>query len=422
MDLRGPGHLVSSIAAMTRHESCRSVSTVVRAILWSSLAVLSVGAEETPVAAWRTGVSIRPVTPHSDRHTYHAYYLTCPESPDGTRVLYYASTTKDGHQGELVVRDRATGAETVVARNLDTEDAHRAACQQWISGGRRVAYHDVKAARWSVHVVDLATGQDRALATDRQLCFGRAVDDVLPVYGCHWNPGEHRDLELLDAVTGGIRTAVTAADVARHSQVWLEKKFGGRPTSVFFPHISPDGRRVFFKMSAPGPDGAANNYRSSKASFREGLFVYDLETGRPVFVREKWGHPAWHPDSRRIIEVGNILIDTENNGAISTMPELPKMPGCHPALSPDGRLFVMDGTLDFLGGPKGQWGVVVCDVRGHHHQVLHRFDNSRGAKSWRRNHPHPVFSPDGRRIYFNVNDGDWTRLMVAELSRVGPRI
>jgi len=46
--------------------------------------------------------------------------------------------------------------------------------------------------------------------------------------------------------------------------------------------------------------------------------------------------------------------------------------------------------------------------------VLHRFDISRGAASWRKNHPHPIFSPDGKRIFFNVNDSDWTRLFVAE--------
>ncbi len=40
-------------------------------------------------------------------------------------------------------------------------------------------------------------------------------------------------------------------------------------------------------------------------------------------------------------------------------------------------------------------------------------DNSRGAKSWRKNHPHPIFGPDGRRIYFNVNEADWTQLLVA---------
>ncbi|HEV7401906.1 MAG TPA: hypothetical protein VGO11_03235, partial [Chthoniobacteraceae bacterium] len=48
--------------------------------------------------------------------------------------------------------------------------------------------------------------------------------------------------------------------------------------------------------------------------------------------------------------------------------------------------------------------------------VLQIFSNAKGAKTWRHNHPHPTFSADGRRVYYNVNSGDWTTLMVAESS------
>jgi dipeptidyl aminopeptidase/acylaminoacyl peptidase len=386
--------------------------------LWSVVAaVFAAGDATDPIAPWRRGVTIRPVAAPALRHTIHTYYLTCPESPDGTRVLFFASTTPDAHHGDLVVLDRATGKETIIARDIDTEDAHRAACQQWISNGKRVAYHDVKNDRWSVHVVDLATGQDRMLAEDRQLCFGRAVDDLLPLYGCHWNPGAHRDLELLDAATGTIRTVVTIADVEKRYGAWLAREFGGRPTSIFFPNISPDGQRVFFKMSAPGPQGAANNFRSAQASNRQGTVVYDLAGRQPVFMREKWGHPGWHPDSRRIIEAGNLLFDTADGGKMIRLPDLPQLSGDHPSVSPDGRLYVKDGSLANLGGAPGEWGVVVCDMRGGQFQIVHRTDSRRGAKSWRKNHPHPIFSADGRRIYFNVNDTAWTTLLVAELAR-----
>ena len=48
--------------------------------------------------------------------------------------------------------------------------------------------------------------------------------------------------------------------------------------------------------------------------------------------------------------------------------------------------------------------------------IVHRFDNSRDAKSWRRNHRHPIFSADGHRIYFNFSEGEFTRLIVAEIA------
>jgi hypothetical protein len=366
------------------------------------------------LAAWKQGVRLHPVTDQPGRHTIHTYYLTNPESPDGSRVLFFASTAPDGQHGDLIVRDRATGRETVIARDIDTEDAHRVACQQWISGGKRVAYHDVKNGRWSVHVVDLDRLQDRKLAEDRQLCFGRVVDDLLPLYGCHWDPGAHRDLELLNAATGEIHTALTIADVEKHYGDWLKKEFGDRSTSIFFPNISPDGRRVFFKMSAPGPQGALNNYQSPAASHREGMVVYDLATRQPLFLSKLWGHPAWTPDSRQIIEVHNQLLDCEHGGKITRIPNLPDLPADHPSVSPDGKLFVMDGPLKNMGGKPGEWAVMVCDIKGEHSQILYRFDNAHGAKSWRKNHPHPIFSADGKRIYFNVNSGPWTTLYVAE--------
>src|ERR1043166_5153278 len=192
--------------------SSRLGSTFARVapLLAMSVWIATVGlASVAPLDPWRSNVSIKLVSPTPDRHVFHTYYLTRPESPDGTKVLFYVSKTSSGEHGDLVVLDRTTGKETVIARDIDTEDAHRAACQQWISNGRRVAYHDVKDGRWSVHVVDLATKKDRKLAEDRQLCFGRAVDDFLPIYGCHWNPGAHRGLELLNAETGEIKEVVT---------------------------------------------------------------------------------------------------------------------------------------------------------------------------------------------------------------------
>jgi hypothetical protein len=53
-------------------------------------------------------------------------------------------------------------------------------------------------------------------------------------------------------------------------------------------------------------------------------------------------------------------------------------------------------------------------MRGSKWALVHSFDQSQGAKSWRVSHPHPAFSADNKRIYFNMSDGPYTRLMVAE--------
>ncbi|MBM3887605.1 MAG: hypothetical protein FJ388_00600, partial [Verrucomicrobia bacterium] len=207
------------------------------------LATVHAETENDPLKPWRSGVETRPVTTLPGRHTIHSYVNTCPESPDGHWVLFYASTTPDAHRGELRILERVTGEEKVLARNINTEDAHRAACQQWISRGRRVAFHDVRRGEWIVAAVDVESGKERVLARQRQLCWGQANSDLVPIYGQHWNPGAHRDLELLNVGTGEVRTAVTADAVRAAYPELIGKLFGDKPFSIFFPILSPDPKR-----------------------------------------------------------------------------------------------------------------------------------------------------------------------------------
>ena len=62
------------------------------------------------------------------RHSIHAYFNTCPESPDGKHVLYFTSSTPDGEKGDIRILGRAAGKETILAKDITCEDAHRAAC------------------------------------------------------------------------------------------------------------------------------------------------------------------------------------------------------------------------------------------------------------------------------------------------------
>lgn len=377
-----------------------------------SLAGAEQGQGSGPLARWEAGVKVAPVSENT-HHAIHTYYLTSPESPDGRSVLFYASTRADGHEGELRVRARATGDELVIARSVATEDAHRAACQQWVCGGRKVAYHNVEpTGEWVVNVVDADGLHGRTVARGRQLGISQPSADIVPLYGPHWNPDKHRGLELVDVNGGDAReTSLTPELIRTAYPEWVAKVFGDRPISVFFPVISPDQGRAFFKVATP----AGGDFRSKRASDREGFLCYDLRSERLLSLTPRWGHPAWHPNSRDILEVGGVVIDS-GSGKTRRLPGSWKFPGSHPSFSPDGTLFTTDLILDrdTPAGPKGHWAVAVGDVATGRSVVVHAFDNSRGARSWRVSHPHPSFSPDGRRLYFNVSDGPWTRLHVAE--------
>lgn len=350
-------------------------------------------------------MTARPATSHRDRHSVHSYFNTCPESPDGKALVYFASTDPECHHGEVRVLDRASGESRVLASSVTVEDPHRTACQQWLSGGRRVVFHDLRDGQWVVVCVDLPTGSERVLARGRMTGWGQPGSDVVPLYGPHFDPGPHTGIELLNVATGEIRAVLTAQALREAYPEVLRQIYGDKPVSAYFPTLSPDRRRVFFKGATP----LGGDFRSKQASFREGLFCYDLARKRFLFARMKWGHPAWHPDSRQIINVMNILIDSDT-GAERPISGVPRFPGTHPSISPDGRLF----TTDSYDGGKQHYSVVIGDLAGGDYETIHRFDNSQGATSWRPSHPHPIFSADGRRLYFNVSASRWTELYVAE--------
>ncbi len=366
------------------------------------------------LAPWKHHVRIAPLTDVPGRHTIHSYYLATPESPDGKRVLFFTSTHPSAYVGEVRVMERATGEETLLAENVHTEDAHRVACQQWLSGGRSAAYHEVIDQHWRVVVVDVVTREKTVVAEDRQVGFGQPTGDLLPMYGCHWNPGPYRDLYFWDAKTGDTRTTLGIEAVEAKHGAWITEEFSGKPASIFFPVLSPDLKRVFFKMAA---GNGGNNYMAKNASHRQGLVCVDLESRDLTWFHAKWGHPGWHPDSRRISNMGNILRDTADPTALTytKLAEVPNLRGSHPSVSPDGRLWVTDGLTESLGGPPGEWGILIADMRGGDWVMIHRFDQTKGARSWRRSDPHPAFSADGKRVYYNTSDGEFTRLFVAEI-------
>lgn len=384
-------------------------SIVVACSLGAALLAASVAAADDPLADWSDGVEVRPVDSDASRHSIHAYFNASPESPDGKRIVFFTSTTAEGESGEIRLLDRASGTETLVAEGVVAEDAHRAACQQWLNGGKTIAYHELRDGHWRVLAYDVATKATKVLAIDRQIGFGSSASLWAPVYGRHWNPGPSRDLELVHVETGEVRTPVTAASVVEKHGDWADATFGTTDLSIFFPVVSPDGSKVFFKMSRPS---GGDDFRSSKASFREGKVVFDLERNEFVRLIEQWGHPSWSPDSRGIFEKGNILLDLETG---KSRRFAPSSPSNHPSLSPDGKVFVTDADVSRRPfGKPGQWAVVVGDVASDRFVVIDQFDNTGGARSWRLSHPHPVFSADGRRIYYNVSDGERTRLFAAE--------
>ena len=349
-------------------------------------------------------------TPRSQLHTIHGYYTGSPECPDGSSVLYYASATREGHEGDLRVRDRTTGVETVIAENIVAEDAHRVACQQWTCGGRRVVFQNQDQGSWVIGVHDLVTGCTSLAARDRHLGWGHASSHLVPLSGLHWDANSTCDLELLDLETGELRVALRAEAVRQQYPEWIQRVFGDRPISLYFGNLSPDGKRIFFKVAAPAPQDGGS--AGAGTSIRDGLLGYDLEANRFLFQHEKWGHPCWMPDSRHILNVRGAIIDS-NDGSSRSLPNWPPISASHPSPSADAGQFVSDSGWNHVDDPH-IWEIVVGNLQDGSSEVVFHFKDGGGAKSWRPPHAHPVFSADGRRIYLNVSEEPYTQLHVLE--------
>ena len=377
-------------------------------------------ASTDPVAPWKNAPS-HAASDIPDRHTIHTYFNVSPETMDGRYVLYYTSVTPEAHSGEIRIQERATGKETVLVRDLDVEDAHRVACQQWVSNGRSVVFHDLRNGEVVTAAVDVKTLKERVLARGRMVSFGTQASDLIPIYGVHFQPGKYTDVEILNVSTGEIRTVVTARQVREAYPDEIRRLYGDLQISTPFGVLSPDEKLIFFKLSAQSPDyrplpEGHLKWPRSYQSDREGLVCFDIEHSKPLFFRRNWGHPSWDPKSTTILNVPNVLQDART-GKETPIPNLRKFPGQHHDFSPDGKLFVTDTELQPFGGARGEWGVAVCDVTGRSWTMIARFRGDQGAATWRKNHPHPAFSPDGNRIYYNVNSGKYTRLFVAERRR-----
>ncbi len=360
------------------------------------------------VERWRN-CPVRPVAAPAEAHSLHSYFNVSPECPAGRRVVYFVSSRPDAQVGSLWVQERETGEARVLAEELEVEDAHRQANQQWVAGGDYVVCMDYRGGEWRVLRLDPATLAQTVLCLGRQVFWGAARRDEVPLYGPYWNPGPHRDLELLDVRRGTVRTVLTLDQVlADHGRAGLELFGGERPDSIAFPVVSPDGKRVFFKLSKI----RSGVFRSPAGSDREGLFVYELATAKPLGLYRSWGHPAWMPDSRHILRKSR-LIDTDTMQT-RNLPWYPEAPNSHAAPSPEGTLLAIDIAQEGFSACANHWAIVVGDYQANW-RCLHTAPTPRdGTASWRPAHPHPVFSPDGRRIYFNVPQGRWTRLCVAE--------
>ena len=342
-----------------------------------------------------------------------------PESPDGQSVLFYTSTMPDGQTAGFPWC--ATGAPARNAPWSRASTAKTRTASPVSSGsptGRRIVFHDLRDGEVVVVTVDPSTLEQRVLARHRMVSFGQQFSDLVPIYGVHFQPDQYRDVELLNATTGEIRTLVMADAIRAAYPEQVAALYGQKPISTPFGTLSPNLNLIFVKLSAPDdsykplPQGQLK-WPHGYQSDREGLVVFDIQHSKLLFFQRDWGHPAWFPDSQRILNYNNTITDAHTGKTVS-IPNLPVFHGQHLTPSPDGKLFVTDTQLEAFGGKKGEWVLRYATRQARTGRGSQSFREMRELPHGGRTIPIRPSVRMGNGFYYNVNAGPWTTLHVAE--------
>jgi Tol biopolymer transport system component len=226
-------------------------------------------------------------------------------------------------------------------------------------------------------------GAGRAGA-DTPVAFRQLTDD----------PGEERQAQLSP---DGVSFAYVS-DAAGNADIYL-RRVGGRnklnltadsPAADTAPAFSPDGERIAFRSERDG----------------EGIYVMG-STGESVRRLTDFGHdPAWSPDGEQIVFSTSSGQDPWSRQALAQLWVVPSAGGdvraltkrgdaVQPNWSPDGRRIAFWGLNDG-SGQRDIW-TIPADATGEPSPVAVTND---AAMDW-----NPVWSPDGRYLYFASERG-----------------
>ena len=340
------------------------------------------------------------------RHNVHCYHGIDAWDRRGDRLLYLGFDRND--TASLVIREGRKGVERVIGQTR-CFDYHTAAWQQWALDDTAVLFlaGEVDGSnRWALAPVDGSGPAQPVPALD-----GRMVRQVVDHGHQVWTYSQREIdqpqlIERVDLRTMQAETILTAEDA--YQRLPKGYRFPGQ-YSFSHPVPNPSGTRAFFKLMIT-PDG--------RPTMHSAFFMLNIETGEISYhSREMSGHPFWVDDQRilNIVHTGDnvhralILIDCDTGDVDKITDSVIEGPG-HPSLSPDGRTYVTDSFANEMT----ESPIYLVDAEtGVMREILrlnHRFtptDPKVGydPKVVTRGQPHPVWSPDGKRLLMHSNRG-----------------
>jgi hypothetical protein len=340
----------------------------------------------------------------------HAYFDLCPESPDGQEVTYFGFDDQRPGPGQVMACHRDGTAHQIVGR-APRGGANGGALQQWV-GKDLIAYRSRVDGNAMTQVVSLADGSVRSIPG--------ALRMFSPVNGLGLYASRHaarsgversdEAVYSLELESGESRPLFTMADVVELHP--LADSFT-EEDPVHFTHTkwSHDGTQMFAVVT-----NEMYIWRGGKSKLIKSLVLASADGSDLRYLTEFGHHPMWGPGDAflhtfdRLPEGGQAFVAHPLDGS-APYSIFPEAPGVHPSFDPAGQYVVTDV---FRWPEPGQGAILLYDVSSGEYQVLSRFatpDTTHETGV----HPHPVWSRDGKRVYFNVAETNVPHLYAIDL-------
>lgn len=347
--------------------------------------------------------SDRPVTQISgDAPTIHAYYDLCPESPDGQWVTYFEFAGDVPGAGRVIVA-RPDGSESRAIAEAPSGSAHNGALQQWAGDGHVVFSSPGEGPATSA-VVPVGGGPPREVPGAVRMVHPQGSLALA-------SPGRPADAVcLIDLERGQARRLLGVDDaLAVHPEADRIEK----PEVLIFMNSkwSPDGGRFLTVFNNEG-------YRRRHPELRrvKSLLVADADGSGLQYLKEFGHHPMWSPDGAFVHSYdrrdgGGQDLVAQPLGGQEAQAMLRGALGVHGTLSPGGQRLITD-VYDWPEA--GRAAILRYDLTTGDYDVLVRValpDTTHRTGC----HPHPVFSRDRKRVYFNSTESGVPRLYAIEL-------